>query len=78
MIDFYFHGGPNPMKVALMLEETALDYRAIPTDIFKGDQHAPAFAALNPNEKVPVIVDDVAANALKASVRLKSEVDVVK
>lgn len=58
MIDFYFHGGPNPMKVALMLEETGLDYRPIPTDIFKGDQHAPAFAALNPNEKVPVIVDD--------------------
>ena len=58
MIDFYFHGAPNPMKVALMLEETGLFYRAIPVDIFRGDQHAPSFAELNPNKKVPVIVDD--------------------
>lgn len=56
-MDFYFHGGPNPMKVALMLEETGLPYRAIPIDIFKGQQHAPELAALNPNEKVPVLVD---------------------
>ena len=58
MIDFYFHSGPNPMKVALMLEETGLPYQMIPVDIFKGDQHIPAFTALNPNAKVPVIVDD--------------------
>jgi GST-like protein len=45
------------MKVALFLEESALPYEAIPVDTRKGEQHTPAFMALNPNAKVPVIVD---------------------
>jgi hypothetical protein len=45
------------MKVALFLEESGLPYEAIPVDTRKGEQHAPAFIALNPNAKVPVIVD---------------------
>ncbi len=57
MIKFYYSLAPNPMKVALFLEEAGLEYEAIPVDTRKGDQHAPAFAALNPNNKVPVIVD---------------------
>jgi GSH-dependent disulfide-bond oxidoreductase len=57
MIKFYYSLAPNPMKVALFLEEAGLAYEAIPVDTRKGEQHAPALTALNPNAKVPVIVD---------------------
>ncbi len=57
MIKFYYSLAPNPMKVALLLEELELPYEAIPVDTRKGDQFAPDYAALNPNNKVPCIVD---------------------
>jgi GST-like protein len=57
MIRFYFHPTPNPAKVALMLEETSLAYQLFPIDTSKGEQHTPAFRAINPNGKVPAIVD---------------------
>jgi GST-like protein len=57
MIRFYFHPTPNPAKIALFLEETGLPYEAIPVDTSKGEQHAPAFRAVNPNGKVPAIID---------------------
>ena len=57
MIKFYYSLAPNPMKVALFLEEAGLPYEAIPVDTRKGDQFAPDFAAINPNNKVPAIVD---------------------
>lgn len=57
MIRFYFHPTPNPAKVALFLEEAGLDYQAIPVDTSKGEQHLPAFRSINPNGKVPAIVD---------------------
>ena len=57
MIKFYYSGAPNPMKVALMLEECELSYEPIPVDTRKGEQHKPDFLAINPNGKVPVIVD---------------------
>ncbi len=57
MLKFYFSLAPNPMKVALLLEETGLPYEAIPVDTRKGEQHSPAFTGLNPNAKVPVVVD---------------------
>jgi GST-like protein len=57
MLKFYYSLAPNPMKVALFLEECGLPYEAIPVDTRKGEQHAPAFTALNPNAKVPVITD---------------------
>lgn len=57
MIQFHYSLAPNPMKVALFLEEAGLPYEAIPVDTRKGEQHAAAFVALNPNAKVPVIVD---------------------
>jgi GSH-dependent disulfide-bond oxidoreductase len=61
MLKFYFNGSPNPTKVALFLEEAGLPYEAIPVDTRKGDQFKPAFLAVNPNGKVPTIVDgDVA------------------
>jgi GSH-dependent disulfide-bond oxidoreductase len=58
MLKFFYNLAPNPMKVALLLEELGLPYEAIPVDTRKGEQHAPAFTALNPNAKVPAIVDD--------------------
>lgn len=57
MIKFFYSTAPNPMKVALFLEEAGLPYEAIPVDTRKGEQFAPEFAALNPNNKVPCIVD---------------------
>jgi hypothetical protein len=57
MIKFYYSGAPNPMKVALMLEETGLSYEPVPVDTRKGEQHKPDYLAINPNAKVPSIVD---------------------
>ena len=56
-VDFYYHPTPNPSKVALFLEESGLDYRLIPVDIAQGDQHASTFKMINPNGKVPALVD---------------------
>ncbi len=58
MLKFYYNTGPNPMKVALFLEESGLPYEAIPVDGRKGDQHKPEYKAINPNAKAPSIVDD--------------------
>jgi GST-like protein len=54
---FFFHPSPNPMKVALLLEELQTPYELIGVDTFKGEQHLPAFLAINPNAKVPALVD---------------------
>jgi GST-like protein len=57
MIQFYFNTGPNPMKVALLLEEIGLDYEFIPVDAFRGEQFSSAFSAINPNNKLPALID---------------------
>ena len=57
MIKFYYSGAPNPMKVALFLEEAGLPYEPIPVDTRTGAQHKPDYLAINPNAKVPAIVD---------------------
>src|ERR1700675_2769223 len=57
MLKFYYSGAPNPTKVALFLEETGLPYEAIPVDTRKGEQHKPEFLKINPNAKLPAIVD---------------------
>jgi GSH-dependent disulfide-bond oxidoreductase len=57
MIRLYFHPTPNPAKIALFLEETGLPYEVLPVNTSKGKQHMPAFRAINPNGKVPAIVD---------------------
>ena len=55
MIRFYYHPTPNPAKVALFLEETGLAYQVVPVDTSKGEQHLPAFRAINPDATVPVL-----------------------
>ena len=58
MLKFYFHQTPNPMKVALFLEETGLPYELVAVDTLKGEQHTPEYRAINPNAKTPALEDD--------------------
>jgi GSH-dependent disulfide-bond oxidoreductase len=57
MITFYAYGAPNPHKVAIALFELGLDHEIEVVKIWEGAGQAPGFLALNPNGKVPVIVD---------------------
>jgi GST-like protein len=57
MIDLYALTSPNVQKVFVMLEEVELPYRVMPVDVWKGEQFKPEFLKLNPNAKIPVIVD---------------------
>jgi GST-like protein len=62
MIDLYTSPTPNGFKVSIMLEETALPYTVIPVDINKGEQFDPEYLTLNPNNKIPTIVDSDGPN----------------
>jgi len=57
MITLYSGGTPNVAKVLLMLCETGLAFELHPIDVTAEQQFAPEFVALNPNSKIPVIVD---------------------
>jgi GSH-dependent disulfide-bond oxidoreductase len=57
MIDLYTFTTPNGRKASIMLEEVGLDYNTHKIDITKGDQFTPEFIAINPNSKIPAIVD---------------------
>jgi GSH-dependent disulfide-bond oxidoreductase len=57
MIELYTWGTPNGRKVSIMLEEVGLPYDVHPINIGKGDQFTPEFVAINPNSKIPAIVD---------------------
>ena len=57
MIDLYAMGSPNVVKIYIALEEMGLPYTAHPVDVFNEQQFSAAFLRLNPNAKVPVIVD---------------------
>jgi GST-like protein len=57
MIDLYYWTTPNGHKVTLFLEETGLPYRIHPINIGKGEQFAPEFLAVSPNNRIPSIVD---------------------
>ena len=57
MLKFYFNGSPNPTKIALFLEESGLAYEPHPVDTRKGEQFSLEITSMNPNAKVPVIVD---------------------
>lgn len=56
-IDLYYWPTPNGQKISIMLEETQLPYQVIPVNIGAGDQFQPEFLAINPNNKIPAIVD---------------------
>lgn len=57
MIDLYTWATPNGHKAAIMLEETGLEYRVHPVDIANDEQFTPDYEAINPNGKIPAIVD---------------------
>ena len=57
MIDFYTWFTPNGRKVALMLEETGLDYTTFPININNKEQFQPHFLAISPNNRIPAIID---------------------
>jgi GST-like protein len=57
MIDFYALTSPNVQKIYIMLEETGLPYKEIFVDVWKGEQFKPEFLKINPNNKIPAIVD---------------------
>jgi GSH-dependent disulfide-bond oxidoreductase len=54
---FYYNTAPNPMKVALFLEEAGIEYEPIPIDSRQGAQFNPDYLAINPNAKSPSLVD---------------------
>ena len=62
MIDLYALTSPNVQKIFVMLEELELPYRVVPIDVWKGDQFDPEFIKLNPNGRIPVIVDHQGPN----------------
>jgi GST-like protein len=57
MIDLYTWTTPNGRKISIMLEETQLPYKAISVNLGKGEQLRPEFTVINPNQKIPAIVD---------------------
>lgn len=57
MVDLYTWNTPNGQKIHIMLEEVGLEYRVIPVNLGAGEQHRPEYLALNPNNKIPTIID---------------------
>ena len=68
MIDLYTWGTPNGRKVSILLEELGLPYRVHAIDITKGDQFGPDFVAINPNSKIPAIIDQDGPDGLPLTV----------
>ncbi|MGH8157344.1 MAG: glutathione S-transferase N-terminal domain-containing protein [Rhodanobacter sp.] len=62
-IQLYSLNTPNGVKVSIMLEETGLPYEPHLVDIMKGESQAPAFLSLNPNGKIPAIIDPAGPGA---------------
>ena len=61
MIEFYYWTTPNGHKVTMFLEESGLDYDIKPINISKGEQFAPAFLKIAPNNRIPAILDHARA-----------------
>ena len=60
-IDLYYWPTPNGWKISIMLEECGLPYNFMPVNIGKGEQFAPGFLAISPNNRMPAIVDHAPA-----------------
>jgi len=57
MFEVHAFATPNSLKVPIALEEMGLDYRLVPVNLRQGEQKTTAFKAMNPNGKVPVLID---------------------
>ena len=57
MLDLHYWPTPNGKKVTIQLEECGLEYRMVPCNIGRGDQFKDSFLEINPNNRMPVLVD---------------------
>jgi GST-like protein len=57
MFDLHYWPTPNGKKVSILLEECGVDYKVVPCNIGRGDQFKPEFLKMNPNHRMPVLVD---------------------
>ncbi|RVB98243.1 glutathione S-transferase family protein, partial [Mesorhizobium sp. M7A.F.Ca.AU.001.01.1.1] len=57
MLQVYAFATPNSLRIPIALEELGLDYKLNAVNVRKGDQKQPGYLAINPNGKVPVLVD---------------------
>ena len=62
MIDLYYWTTPNGHKITMLLEEAGLPYRILPINISQGEQFAPDFLKIAPNNRIPAIVDHAPAD----------------
>ncbi len=62
MIDLYYWTTPNGHKITMFLEESGLPYRIVPVNIGQGEQFAPVFLQMAPNNRIPAIVDHAPAD----------------
>ena len=67
-IELHTWNTPNGRKISVALEEMGLPYKAIPVNITKGEQMAPAFLEISPNNKIPAIVDPEGPEGKRVSV----------
>jgi GST-like protein len=57
MLDLYYWPTPNGWKITIFLEETGVPYNVVPLNLAQGDQFSPEFLKINPNQRMPAIVD---------------------
>lgn len=57
MLDLYYWPTPNGHKITLLLEELGLEYRILPVNIGRGEQFAPDFLRISPNNRIPALID---------------------
>jgi GST-like protein len=62
MFDLHYWPTPNGKKITILLEELGSDYRVVPCNIGRGDQFTAEFLAINPNHRMPVLVDSAPAD----------------
>ena len=67
-IELHTWNTPNGRKISVALEEMGLPYKVFPVNITKGEQMAPAFLAISPNNKIPAIVDPDGPDGKRVSV----------
>ena len=72
MIDLHYWPTPNGKKVTILLEELGMPYKVVPVNIGRGDQFKDAFLEMNPNHRMPVMVDDAPTGAGKPIVIFES------
>ncbi len=72
MIDLHYWPTPNGKKVTILLEELGMPYKIVPVNIGRGDQFTPEFLEMNPNHRMPVMVDHAPADGGKPLVVFES------